>query len=106
MKMGLFLNFDKSGILDNFSRNKAIFTFNVNILWSMEGSADEFGDISGYTDESIVAQRMAGNPRVKDESGAPWILTIASDIEGFIIKSYSDNTGKFLDQGGELCLRM
>ena len=67
MKMGLFLNFDKSGILDNFSRNKAIFTFNVNILWSMEGSADRYGNISGYTDESIVAQRIAGNPHVKDE---------------------------------------
>ena len=41
MKMGLFLNFDKSGILENFSRNKAIFTFNVNISWSMESSTSQ-----------------------------------------------------------------
>ena len=54
----------------------------------MEGPADEFGNISGYTDKSILTQRIAGNPCVKDESGAPWILPIASDIEGFIIKSY------------------
>ena len=33
----------------------------------MEGPADRVGDISGCTDESIVTQRMAGNPHVKDE---------------------------------------
>jgi len=49
----------------------------------MEGSADRYGNISGYTDESIVAQRIAGNPCVKDESGAPWILPFTSQNDGW-----------------------
>ena len=58
----------------------------------MEGSADRYGNISGYTDESIVAQRIAGNPCVKDESGAPWILPFTSQNDGW--KPISMNSGK------------